>query len=240
MQTLPVHSSMQLSLSPNQCQPLKIVALGDSLVYGFGDPENGGWVEQLRRLWMLPESSGHVLYNLGVRGDRTQQVAQRLEVEFRHRGELRNRVPDLIILSVGVNDSPRLGRPEGKHCTDFTIFESQIVALLDQAQQLCPVLFVGMIPVNEAKMPFLDCFYYNHADQYRYKEATRLACQQRQIPYLDIFDHWMAHTETWRNQRLSLDGLHPNTLGYQTLLEEVINWEALAAYHTQPQYQLVD
>ncbi|AUT04125.1 G-D-S-L family lipolytic protein [Nostoc sp. CENA543] len=231
---------MQLSLSPNQCQPLKIVALGDSLVYGFGDPENGGWVEQLRRLWMLPESSGHVLYNLGVRGDRTQQVAQRLEVEFRHRGELRNRVPDLIILSVGVNDSPRLGRPEGKHCTDFTIFESQIVALLDQAQQLCPVLFVGMIPVNEAKMPFLDCFYYNHADQYRYKEATRLACQQRQIPYLDIFDHWMAHTETWRNQRLSLDGLHPNTLGYQTLLEEVINWEALAAYHTQPQYQLVD
>ncbi|MCF4970235.1 G-D-S-L family lipolytic protein [Nostoc sp. CMAA1605] len=231
---------MQLSLSPNQCQPLKIVALGDSLVYGFGDPENGGWVEQLRRLWMSPHSSGHVLYNLGVRGDRTQQVAQRLEVEFRHRGELRNRVPDLIILSVGVNDSPRLGRPDGKHCTDFTIFESQIAALLDQAQQLCPVLFVGMIPVNEAKMPFLDCFYYNHADQYRYKEATRLACHQRQIPYLDIFDHWMAHTETWRNQRLSLDGLHPNTLGYQTLLEEVINWEALAAYYTQPQYQLVD
>ncbi|WP_427161485.1 GDSL-type esterase/lipase family protein [Aliinostoc sp. HNIBRCY26] len=240
MQTLPVPSSMQLSLSPNQCQPLKIVALGDSLVYGFGDPKNGGWVEQLRRLWMLPESSGHVLYNLGVRGDRTQQVAQRLEVEFRHRGELRNRVPDLIILSVGVNDCPRLGRPDGKHYTEFNIFESQIAALLDQAQQLCPVLFVGMIPVNEAKMPFLDCFYYNHADQYRYKEATRLACHQRQIPYLDIFDHWMAHTETWRNQRLSLDGLHPNTLGYQTLLEEVINWEALATYHTQPQYQLVD
>jgi lysophospholipase L1-like esterase len=237
MQTLPVPSSMQLSLSPNQCQPLKIVALGDSLIYGFGDPEKGGWVEQLRRSWMLPNSSGHVLYNLGVRGDRTQQVAQRLEVEFRHRGELRNRVPDLIILSVGVNDSPRLGRPSGKNYTDFALFESEIAALLDQAQQLCPVLFVGVVPVNEARMPFLDCLYYNHVDQYRYKEATKIACNQRQIPYLDIFDRWMTRGDTWCNHRLSEDGLHPNTLGYQALLEDVVNWEALAAYHPRPEYQ---
>lgn len=231
MQTLPVHSSMQLSLSPTKCQPLKIVALGDSLIYGFGDPEKGGWVEQLRRWWMLPNSAGHVLYNLGVRGDRTQQVAQRLEVEFRHRGELRNRYPDLIILSVGVNDSARLSRPDGRNHTDLAVFESDITALLDQAQQLCPVIFVGMVPVDEAKMPFLGCFYFNHGDQYRYKEVTRIACQQRQIPYLDIFDKWMTRDEAWRNQRLSEDGLHPNTLGYQSLLEEVIHWEPLAAYH---------
>jgi len=238
MQTLQALSSMQLSVAPNQCQSLKIVALGDSIVYGFGDPERGGWVEQLRRWWMLPNSPGHVLYNLGVRGDRTQQVAQRLEVEFRHRGELRNRVPDLIILSVGVNDSARLGRPNGKNYTDFAIFQSDIANLLEVAQQLCPVLFVGMVPVDEAKMPFLDCFYFNHSDQYHYKEATRLACNQRQIPYLDIFDLWKGRGETWLRQRLSEDGLHPNTLGYQALLDDVLKWEALAPYHSQPDYQL--
>jgi lysophospholipase L1-like esterase len=69
MQTFELSSSMQLSVPRNKCQPLKIVSLGDSLVYGFGNPEKGGWVEQLRRWWMLPDSSGHVLYNLGVRGD---------------------------------------------------------------------------------------------------------------------------------------------------------------------------
>ncbi|MBD2297779.1 G-D-S-L family lipolytic protein [Nostoc sp. FACHB-87] len=238
MQTLQALSSMQLSLAPNQCQSLKIVALGDSIVYGFGDPERGGWVEQLRRWWMLPSSAGHVLYNLGVRGDRTQQVAQRLEVEFRHRGELRNRVPDLIILSVGVNDSARLGRPNGKNYTDFATFEADIAHLLDLAQQLCPVLFVGMTPVDETKMPFLDCFYFNHTDQHRYKEATRLACQQRQIPYLDIFDQWIGRGETWLRQRMNADGLHPNTLGYQALLDDVLKWDALAPYHAQPEYQL--
>jgi lysophospholipase L1-like esterase len=238
MQTLQALSSMQLSVAPNQCQSLKIIALGDSIVYGFGDPEHGGWVEQLRRWWMLPNSPGHVLYNLGVRGDRTQQVAQRLEVEFRHRGELRNRVPDLIILSVGVNDSARLGRANGKNYTNFAFFPSEIANLLDLAQQLCPVLFVGMVPVDEAKMPFLDCFYFNHSDQYHYKEATRLACNQRQIPYLDIFDLWKGRGDTWLRQRLSEDGLHPNTLGYQALLDDVLKWEALAPYHSQPEYQL--
>jgi lysophospholipase L1-like esterase len=237
MQTF-VAPSMQLSVVPSSTQPLKIVALGDSLVYGFGDPDGGGWVERLRRTWMLPESAGHVLYNLGIRGDRTGQVAKRLEVEFRHRGELRNRVPDIIILSVGVNDSARVGRPNGKNYTNFAAFEGQLISLLQQAQKLCPVLFVGMVPVDEAKMPFLNCLYYNHDDQYRYKEATKLACRKQGIAYLDIFDKWMLHPEVWRIKRLSSDGLHPNTLGYKTLLEDVINWEAIAHFNSSDYHRL--
>ena len=106
-------------------QSLRIVALGDSLVYGYGDLVGGGWVERLRRQWMGQEN-GHVLYNLGVRGDRTHQVAQRLEGEYRYRGELRNRVPDLIMLSVGVNDSARLRRANGLLLTDFETYQQDI------------------------------------------------------------------------------------------------------------------
>lgn len=221
-------SPSQLQSTYAQTSSLKIVALGDSLIYGFGDPEGGGWVERLRRSWMYPDSPGHALYNLGVRGDGVRQVAQRLEHEFRHRGELRNRVPDLIILSVGVNDSARLARRDGRNFTDFDRFQVELTTLLDQAQRLCPVLFVGMVPVNEAKMPFLDCFYYNHADQFRYKEATRLACQQRQIPYLDVFARWMEQGNDWCQAHLLADGLHPNVLGYQALLDEVLSWDAFA------------
>jgi lysophospholipase L1-like esterase len=218
------------SLSLRECYdnyPLKIIALGDSLVYGFGDPEGGGWVERLRRQWMSSEDSGHVLYNLGIRGDRVAQVSERLEQEFRYRGELRNRVPDLIILSVGVNDSARLRNTNGKNYTPFADFQTEIAQLLTRSRQLCPVLFVGMTPVNETKMPFLDCFYYNHQDQYRYKEATKLACQQLEIPYLDIFDLWMAKGEDWLRSQLSNDGLHPNSQGYQSLLQEVLSWEPM-------------
>lgn len=205
-------------------QPLKVIALGDSLIYGYGDFVGGGWVERLRRQWMSPGAEGHVLYNLGVRGDRIEQVAQRLQQEFNCRGELRNRIPDLILLSVGLNDSARMGKPEGKLYTDFEDFKLQIAHLLDVSQNLCPVLFVGMTPVDEAKMPFMDCLYYNHFDQYRYKEATLQACQQRNIPYLDIFDLWLTKGTEWINTQLGEDGLHPNVNGYQTLFNDITTW----------------
>lgn len=208
-------------------QPLKVIALGDSLIYGFGDFVGGGWVERLRRQWMSPQGAGHVLYNLGVRGDRVQQVAQRLEQEFNCRGELRNRIPDLILLSVGLNDSAPVGKPEGKLYTEFEDFKQQMAHLLDVAQNLCPVLFIGMTPVDETKMPFLDCLYYNHFDQYRYKEATLQACQQRNIPYLDIFDLWLSRGSSWINSQLGEDGLHPNVTGYETLFADIMAWESI-------------
>ena len=209
--------------------PLKLVAFGDSLIYGFGDGVGGGWVERLRRQWMLPESAGHVLYNLGVRGDRTYQVAQRLENEFRQRGEIRNRVPDAIILSVGLNDSARVQSFTGRSYTDFEHFKTVLDNLLNLSQQLCPVIFVGMVPVDESKMPFQDCLYYSHADQYRYKEATKLACLEREIPYLDIFDKWLARGNIWCSSCLTSDGLHPNAAGYQSLFEDVTSWEPIAS-----------
>ena len=210
-------------------KPLKAIALGDSLIYGYGDFDGGGWVERLRRQWMSPQGSGHVLYNLGVRGDRICQVSQRLEREFSSRGEIRNSVPDLIILSVGVNDSARLGKLDGKLYTDFNNYKQQIARLLDAAQNLCPVLFIGMVPVDENKMPFLDCFHFNHFDQYRYKEATLQACQERYIPYLDIFDLWSARGQDWMKSQLGEDGLHPNVRGYQSLLQDILAWEYVAA-----------
>lgn len=208
-------------------QPLRIIAIGDSVVYGYGDYVGGGWVERLRRQWMSPGSKDRVLYNLGVRGDRTYNVYRRLKSEFDSRGELRNKLPDVILLSVGTNDSPRLGKANGKFYTEFTDFQQQIAKLLDLGSALAPVLFIGMTPVNESKMPFLDCLYYNHLDQYRYKEATLQACRERNIPYLDIFDLWLSRGETWLNAQYCDDGLHPNVEGYENLLNDVLIWQAL-------------
>jgi lysophospholipase L1-like esterase len=239
MQTLdyPITSAA----SPHPAQSLKSaarpktatqrwVAVGDSLVYGYGDPIGGGWVERLRRQGLSPEAAaGPVVYNLGVRGDGVRQVALRLEDEFRSRGELRNQAPDLLILSVGVNDSPRLGRLDGRNFLAFDAFRLEMAELLERASRLCPVLFVGSVPVTESAMPFLDCLYYNHADQARYKEATRLACESHHIPYLDVFELWQGRGEAWRRERLSSDGLHPNSLGHETLLADVLAWPALQA-----------
>ncbi|MGF1537371.1 MAG: GDSL-type esterase/lipase family protein [Elainellaceae cyanobacterium] len=214
---------------PSRTAPLRIVALGDSLIYGYGDPEGGGWVERLRRQWMRSDSAGHVLYNLGVRGDGVQQVMRRLEGEFRCRGELRHRVPDCIILSVGVNDSCRVGRACGRLFTPFDRFQQDISTLIHQAHQLCPVLFVGMTPVNEAAMPFAECLYYAQTDQHKYNDAIRQACLAQGVPHLNLLDLWLSRGEGWWRSHLSSDGLHPNTLGYEALLQDVLAWPSFVA-----------
>ena len=178
---------------------------------------------------MLPGSPGHVLYNLGVRGNRVLQVEQRLEDEFHHRGELRNCQPDIIVLSVGVNDSARVQRPNGRYYTDFYKFQTILDKLLDTSKQLCSVIFVGMVPVDQSQMPFQNCLYYSHDDQFIYKEATRLACLKRKIPYLDVFEKWLSRGESWLRSHLSDDGIHPNVRGYQALLVDILNWEAVAS-----------
>jgi lysophospholipase L1-like esterase len=212
-----------------QPHPQKVLVLGDSLVYGFGDPEGGGWVERLRRLTLEPGQAGAVFYNLGVRGDGVGQVQQRLDQEFRYRGELRNRLPDLLVLSVGINDSARVGNPLGRHRTDFDQFQDQINELLNQARRLCPVLFVGMTPVNEPAMPFSEVLYYAHTDQWRYREATRLACTSHNIPYLDVLNLWLGRGEPWWLPLISADGLHPNVAGYRALLHDILTWDAFQA-----------
>jgi lysophospholipase L1-like esterase len=218
-------SSVRGSFALKSHVPLKVVALGDSLIYGYGDPEGGGWVERLRRQALSPERLGPIVYNLGVRGDTILHVLQRFEAEFRQRGELRNRMPDRLILSVGVNDSARLGRVTGRHLVPFSDFQAALAELLDRASQLCPTVFIGMVPVDEQKMPFLDALYFNHEDQYLYKEATRLACQERQIPYLDTFEIWRQRGH-WADLLCS-DGLHPNVQGYETLLDDIVRWPAM-------------
>lgn len=209
--------------------PLKLVILGDSLVYGYGDPEAGGWVERLRRRWLAPEFDGPVLYNLGVRGDTVRHVVQRLETEVKCRGELRHRIPDALILSFGVNDSARISRPDGRHMVPFAEFQIELAQLLDRAIKLCPVYFIGMIPINPQQMPYRDAFYFTHEDQYLYKEVTRLACQERSIPYLDTFEIWRQRGRSWSQPLLCNDGVHLNSAGHQALLSDILAWHPIQA-----------
>jgi lysophospholipase L1-like esterase len=221
-------SPLSLASPPLVTHPQKVIVMGDSLVYGFGDSEGGGWVDRLRRRWMNPDCPGPILYNLGVRGDTVEQVKQRLDGEFRLRGELRRRIPDVLILSVGLNDAARLGRSTGRLMTDEHTFSEQLDELLTQAKALaCPVFFIGMVPVNEAAMPYANTLYFSQADQARFKGITQRACATYQIPYLDLYEQWINRGQSWCLQRLCSDGIHPNVLGYQTLLNDILDWQPL-------------
>ena len=204
--------------------PRKLIVMGDSGVVGWGDPEEGGWCERLRRHWMgLPE--GPVLYPLGVRGDGLERVAARLQQEVSCRGELRRQLPQGILLAVGLNDTARVGRPDGRPQLDADAFLFGVQQLLQQAKSLAPVLVLGLTPVDEAVMPYADVLWYHLEQVRRYEGLLEEACLEADVPFLPLLEG-LLQDPNWLHW-LSSDGLHLNSEGHRQVYERVRNWPAL-------------
>jgi lysophospholipase L1-like esterase len=204
--------------------PRKLIVLGDSGVYGWGDPEEGGWCERLRRHWMaLPD--GPVLYPLGVRGDGLERVAARLEREVHCRGELRRQIPHGILLAVGLNDCARVGRPDGRQQLDAEGFLFGLQQLLLQARRIAPVLVLGLTPVDEAVMPYADVLWYGLDQVRRYEGLLEEACLEADVPFLPLLNS-LLDDPAWPGW-LGTDGVHLNSDGHRQVYERVRHWPAL-------------
>jgi lysophospholipase L1-like esterase len=204
--------------------PRKLVVLGDSGVYGWGDGEDGGWCERLRRHWMgLP--GGPVLYNLGVRGDGIERLAARLGPEVSCRGELRRQRPQGLLLGIGLNDSARVGRPDGRHQLAPEAFLFGLQQLLREARTLAPVHVLGLTPVLEEAMPFAGLLWYGLETVRRYEALLEEACLEANVPFLPLLEGFLDDPD-WP-EWLCSDGLHLNAEGHRRVFERVQRWPAL-------------
>ena len=204
--------------------PRKLIVLGDSGAYGWGDPEHGGWCERLRRDWMaLPQ--GPVIYNLGVRGDGLERVAARLGHEVGARGELRRQRPQGILLAVGLNDTARVGRADGRPQLDPDAFLFGLQRLLQEALSLAPVLVLGLSPVLEDAMPFADVLWYQLDAVRAYERLLEEACLEVDVPFLPLLDRFLDDPRWW--QCLEPDGIHLNSEGHRRVHGALAAWPAL-------------
>jgi len=204
--------------------PRKLIVLGDSGVYGWGDPDQGGWCERLRRHWMgLPD--GPVIYGLGVRGDGLERVRARLPLEVSGRGELRRQLPQGILLAVGLNDAARIGRPDGRHQLAPEAFLFGLGELLGQARALAPTLVLGLTPVLEEAMPFADVLWYQLDTVRRYEALLEEACLEADVPFLPLLENFLQQPR-WSDW-LCPDGLHLNAEGHAQVAARLQGWPAL-------------
>ncbi|MFM1812393.1 MAG: hypothetical protein RLZZ336_1331 [Cyanobacteriota bacterium] len=204
--------------------PKKLIVLGDSGVFGWGDPLEGGWCERLRRHWMdLPE--GPVLYNLGVRGDGLERLAARLPAEVVCRGELRRQRPQGILLGIGLNDTARVGRADGRPQLDPDGFLFGLQQLLPLARSLAPVFVIGLTPVLESAMPYAEVLWYGLSAVQRYDALLQEACLEADVPFLPLLEPLLADP-CWE-QWLCSDGLHLNSDGHRQVFGHLRDWPAL-------------
>lgn len=187
-----------------------IVCLGDSITFGDGDSRSIGWVGRLNAF--LQERKPHIdwVYNLGIPGDTT------VGTYYRYCSEVLPRLPDLVLIAVGTNDSKRSGT------TGPQDLRSDLARTMAQWQTwekhlksgLHKTVILGTLPSDESCMPYNNPgkpqTWVLQKDLKEYNDALKDFCQKAGLPFIDFWPHW---TDDMTKTHFR-DGLHPNDTGY--------------------------
>lgn len=173
-------------------EPLRILALGDSLTAGFGLKPADGFTDQLQRSLEAKGVPAEIL-NAGVSGDTTAGGLARLGWALGDR-------PDMVILALGANDSLRALNPE--------VTRSNLMMILERLRlKKLPVLLVGIYaPPNLGR---------EYATQFN-RIYPELATQYDTLLYPFFLEGVAAHPEL--NQA---DGMHPNAAGVAVMVQRI-------------------
>ncbi len=187
----------------------RICIFGDSITEGFYDYEEGGWANRLKK-YFENNDNDNIIYNLGISGDNTDDLLKRFDAEARTRD------PEIIIFTIGINDSSYRESLKGNK-TDFKKFNKNLKVLLNKAKIFTDkVIFIGITRVDENKtapLPWNTDASYKNKDIQEYNKAIKGLCEKNNLPFIDMYD--------LLNKEDLEDGLHPNSSGHEKMFQRV-------------------
>ena len=172
-----------LFAGPAVAEPLRLIAIGDSLTHGYGLAQGDGFVPQLER-WLTDQGTEVQVINMGVSGDTTEGGRARL-------GWALADGADAVILELGGNDLLR--------GIDPTRSRANLDAMLTEMRgQGLPVLLAGIeAPLNYGPE-------YKEAFDSMYPE---LAAEHDALLYPSFMEGLVG------SELMQSDGIHPNAEG---------------------------
>jgi acyl-CoA thioesterase I len=186
---------------------IRILFFGDSLVAGVGDRLGNGWVG---RIAAASSMAGLPItpYNLGVRGETSEQIAARWRAEALPR--LAAGADSRIVISFGANDTTlENDQPRVEH----TRSAAALTTILDEASALAlPAFVVGPAPVGDPEQ---------NQRMASVSMALGGVCAQRDTPFVSVLEALLA-LPLWMEQIAADDGAHPGAEGYDALAELVL------------------
>lgn len=182
-----------LLASPALAEPLRILALGDSLTAGFGLGPGQGFVPQLQRALNDRGVQAQVL-DAGVSGDTTAGGLSRLDWALADK-------PDLVILELGANDMLRGTDP------------AETRANLDAMLAKLKAAKVGVLLAGMRAAPNLGAEYAT-----AFEGIYRDLAAKYDVPLYPFFLEGVAADPTLNQP----DGIHPNEAGVAEIVRRIL------------------
>ncbi len=188
---------------------MNILIFGDSITWGAYDPEQGGWATRLRNYFEAQDNDVDV-YNLGISGDTTADLLERIEIEAK------SREPNLIIFAIGINDAQFIHSTNGLHVS-LDEFQQNLAKLLTIAKKFTDnVVFVGLTSVDESKttpIPWNTDKSYTNENIKRLDNTIEKFCEDNKLKFISM-ENVVGNDDL-------IDGLHPNTRGHIKIFERM-------------------
>jgi len=160
-----------------------ICVFGDSIAYGYGDTEKGGWVNRLK-IELFSKNKFTEVLDVSVPGDTSRRLLDRFA------REVSVRRADIVIFAIGINDSQYRSTPEN-FLVPMAEFEQNLRKLVSQARQFTQkIVLVGLSPVDEAKTrPIFTVTrtHYTNQNAAKYDAVVQKVAQGEGLPYVSVF-----------------------------------------------------
>lgn len=188
-----------------------ICIFGDSIVWGAHRlPARLAWANLLRNE-IENKNLPYRVYDLGIDGDTTTNLLERIDLEARVRN------PEYIIIDIGVNDS--LYRKDIVHPeTSIEVFKLNLERIIEIARQFTnKIMFVGLVKGDDKLTNPLPQSttgkIYTKDRVLTYNSIMRRVCEEAKILFVDVYP--------LMNDSDFSDGLHPNENGHKKMFEAI-------------------
>ena len=196
----------------------KILSFGDSIIFGRGVAKSKSYISRLANFFDAVDRYGFLVFNLGVPGESSQELLERLEEECMVRLESTLNSEVIILIAIGINDAKFVDNLNNFK-TPIEIFSKNIDAIINLLRRYTKnILFVGLTPVNESQTNHGGASFFLNSNIKKYNDIIRDVCAEKNVYFVEIFNKWIS--DNYLNL-LAEDGIHLNEFGHRKIFNEI-------------------
>ena len=199
------------------------IIIGDSITYGIGDFESGGWSAMFKKFIVNKDDSkicNNFVHVAGFPGATSKDILNKIDNilnSFIYDG-----FNNIVILSIGVNDTQLFN---GNYKISIDNYKSNIKKITKKIMRKgMQLIILGLTRIeSDEKFLWKPNKYYDNSiiSEYdkdlklimEYDSELRRLCEENKIKYIPMQD--VLQKEDF------IDGLHPNQMGHKKIFERI-------------------